>query len=445
MNDFIERNRLLRREAPVLVGVSGGADSVALLLSLRRLGFDLRVAHCNFHLRGAESMRDMRFVSELCRHLGVDLYIKDFDVPRRMKATGESVEMACRSLRYQWFGELLDRDMAQAVAVGHHREDQAETVLINLMRGTGPAGIAGMRPKNSGALGGTVVARPLLEMSRGEIEEYLRALDRDWVSDSSNSGDEFLRNRVRHHVLPEMALAFPSAVDGIVNTASHMAENHAFHSFLLKKFFSQYKTGNVYDLKGILNDVENHAFVAFRDLLAPYGFSVSQVKNIIDGVRRNASGVRFHASDVVGELSRGRFTILNAGATRIEDEVYSIDLRRDISEPIEVRVFFKDIKEFPMEKKFAPGKAALIDADAVLNGSWEMRHWRRGDKMYPFGMKGAKLVSDIFRDAKLDAAQKRNAWLVTRDGRIVWIPGIKNSSLHTVGPGSKRYVRLEID
>ncbi len=138
VHSLIKSMRLLDTHAPVIVALSGGADSVALLAILSRLGFDCRAAHCNFHLRGEESMRDMRHCRTICERLGVDLYIRDFDVKAHMEQTGDSVEMACRDLRYRWFDDLLDRDGAQAVAVGHHREDRAETLRNSSFASIGP-------------------------------------------------------------------------------------------------------------------------------------------------------------------------------------------------------------------------------------------------------------------------------------------------------------------
>lgn len=444
VEDFILREGLLHHDAPVIVGVSGGADSVALLFTLQSLKYDVRVAHCNFHLRGEESMRDVRLVSELSRSMGVDLYVRDFDVAKRMQLTGESVEMACRELRYRWFGELLDRERAQALAVGHHREDRAETVLINLMRGTGPAGIAGMKPRNPSGPGGTVVVRPLIEKTRLEIEDYLNAKGGAWVMDSTNLADEYVRNRVRHHVLPSMSLVFPGALDGIIKTSVQTAETWSFYSYLKNKFFEQFHKGDKIDLKSLVAISGAHARIAFREILSEYGFSMSQIEDILAGVKENASGLEFRGKNSFGELSRGILTLGEEVAVRQTGSIFRIDLRKDIFEPMEIKVSLKDVRQFVDEPKTRNAGIAFIDADAAYSGVWEMRPWRRGDRLQPFGMKGQKLVSDIFSDAKLDASQKRAAWIVTRNGKIVWIPGLKNSALHAIGPGTKKYVKLEI-
>ncbi|MDE6498076.1 MAG: tRNA lysidine(34) synthetase TilS, partial [Muribaculaceae bacterium] len=185
------RERLrLRADLPVVVAVSGGADSVALLSIMCEEGYQCVAAHCNFHLRGEESTRDMRFVEQLTEKLGVDLYIKDFNVQAAMAVTGESVEMACRRLRYEWFEELLTLLRADDVAVGHHREDNVETFFLNLARGTGIAGLTGMSYRRD------YVVRPLLDCSRMEIEEYLRERGLGYVNGSANAEDHYRRNKI---------------------------------------------------------------------------------------------------------------------------------------------------------------------------------------------------------------------------------------------------------
>ncbi len=448
--EYIARGRLLRRgpgAAPVLVGVSGGADSVALLLVLRALGYDVRAAHCNFHLRGAESLRDMHFVEQLCERYDIELYVKDFDVEARRRATGESVEMACRSLRYAWFASLLDREYAQALAVGHHREDQAETLLLNLFRGTGPAGLAGMRPRRTDGPGGLTLVRPLLECSRARIEEYLLAMSTPWIVDSSNEGDAYVRNRIRHHLLPDIAMVSPGAMDGLLRTASQVADAMDLYSGLIASLRSRFILAGRIDLGAFTAETGPLARMALWEMLRPMGFNMTQIRNILDSFAAGASGLAFKAAGRTAELSRGVLDLNARGAAPVvhdhPDGPAAVDLRRDVLVPLHIAVSHRPVSDFPSEPMPPASGVAFLDAEAALSGHWELRHWRHGDRMIPFGMKGSKLVSDIFALAKLDARAKREAWLLVRDGEIVWIPGVKRSALHTVGPGTKRYTRLE--
>lgn len=211
---YIRDKELLKKGARVLVCVSGGADSVALLDVLRRGGYECVVAHCNFHLRGEESDRDEAFVKELCKRLearGERLEIKHFDTEGYAKEKGVSIEMAARELRYRWFAELAAQEGCEAIAVAHHQNDQAETVLLNLKRGTGIRGLCGMRAKSANpygrqysieAKGGDVpIIRPLLCTTRDYIEHYLRDIRHlDWVDDSTNSDTKIKRNAVREQL-----------------------------------------------------------------------------------------------------------------------------------------------------------------------------------------------------------------------------------------------------
>lgn len=445
---FINRGRLLRKgpgAAPVLVGVSGGADSVALLLVLGALGYEVRAAHCNFHLRGAESQRDMRHVEALCDRLGVDLYVRDFNVEARMAATGESVEMACRALRYDWFASLLDREYAQALAVGHHREDQAETIILNLLRGTGPMGLRGMPPRRTDGPGGLTLVRPLLECSRPEIEAYLRARGVEWVDDSSNAADEYRRNRIRNHLLPLMEELQPGAIDGILRTAVQTGEAMALYSAGIESLRARYFAGQHLDIAGLLQAVGAQSRMALWELLRPMGFTMTQVENILRGAGSGASGIGFKAPGYRAELSRGVLRIESATkALRPSEAPVLLNLRRDIVSPLRISVSYHPIEDFPRESHDNP-RVTFVDASAAESGRWELRTWRHGDRMQPFGMKGTKLLSDIFSDAKLDASAKREARILTRNGEIIWIAGIRRSALHAVGPATRRYLRLELE
>ena len=433
--DYIAAGGLLHKSAPVIVALSGGADSVALLAVLSRLGYDCRAAHCNFHLRGEESVRDMRHASAVAQALGVDIYIRDFDVPARMKETGESVEMACRSLRYAWFEELLDRDGAQATAVGHHREDRAETFMLNLLRGTGIAGLTSMRPRSGH------VVRPLLQTSRQQIEDYVAALGLGFVADSSNASDAHRRNRLRNSIFPLVEEQFPGAADAILRTMTNLEKMEAIYREAVDERLRPFVSDGSIDLVGLSK--QPYADTLLFEYLKDRNFNYTQVCNMLDSAL--SSGKCFYSIDgrTVAELNRGSLSLSDAGRVQSADSVYAVNPRHDILSPVHIMVSRADVASFRAEglgPAVAYFDAAALDGDA----DWQLRHIRRGDRMVPFGCSKSKLIRDIFANARYSADQKRRAWLLTRNGEIVWAVGLRNSAAFAVGPGTKSFVRLEL-
>ena len=221
VSTYIRQRGLLEKSHPVLVGVSGDADSVALLDVLTRAGYKCVCAHCNFHLRGEESNRDEKFVRELCTWMGVEIEVADFDTLLYARENALSIEMAARDLRYKWFDEVGRKHSCQAVAVAHHQNDQAETVLLHLKRGTGLRGLAGMRPKSANPMApeSLPIVRPLLCTTRDYIEHYLR--DKrgiQWVNDSTNSDTSISRNAIRE----QLRSYTKTEIEHIAQTAEYM-------------------------------------------------------------------------------------------------------------------------------------------------------------------------------------------------------------------------------
>ena len=436
--NFIESRRLLHGKAPVLVALSGGADSVALLAVLCRLGYDCRAAHCNFHLRGEESMRDMRHCKDICERLDVDLYIRDFDVSRRMEAyPSESVEMACRNLRYEWFANLLDREGAQALAVGHHSEDRVETVILNLMRGAGITGLTSMNVRN-----GSVV-RPLQPFTRDDIERYLDGLGLGFITDSSNASDAHRRNRIRNRVMPLLEELFPGAGAAILRSISNLEGARGIFNEAIEGKRAVYCTGNSIAIADMVR-AESEARTILFELLRPLSFTYTQVCDMLDGAF--GSGAVFRSTDgaVVAELSHGVLELVDAARRKlIGEECYSVNLLHDITEPLHIAVTRHPVADFRLERLGA--KVAYVDSAALEGGAlWELRHYRRGDRMVPFGSHKSKLVSDIFAGLRYSASQKREAWILTRNDEIVWMPGVRNSALFAIGPDTCEYLRLEL-
>ena len=221
VSTYIKQRRLLEKGKPVLVCVSGGADSVSLLDVLLRAGYKCIVAHCNFHLRGEESNRDEKFVRDLCSKLNVPIEVRDFDTQTYAHEKNISIEMAARELRYLWFDEIAQKHECQAIAVAHHKNDQAETILLNLRRGTGIRGLIGMRPISPNPLqpNGVPVVRPLLCTTRDYIEHYLRdKRGLQWVNDSTNTDTTITRNAIRE----QLRTYSKAEIEHIAQTAEYM-------------------------------------------------------------------------------------------------------------------------------------------------------------------------------------------------------------------------------
>lgn len=226
---YIEKYRLLTENRPVLVGVSGGADSIALLTILVESGYSCIAAHCNFHLRGDESLRDEQFVREYARKLDVPFLMTDFDTRKYAASRRLSIEMAARELRYDWFEEQRVATGAQAIAVAHHRDDSVETLLMNLVRGTGIRGMSGIRPKNG------FVVRPLLAVSREDILEWLARRGLRYVTDSTNLSDAYTRNFIRLRVLPLLKEINPSVKNSIARTSEHLSAVEAIYLHVVEE------------------------------------------------------------------------------------------------------------------------------------------------------------------------------------------------------------------
>lgn len=304
VRDFIEGNHLVGKTDRIVVGLSGGADSVALLLVLRELGYDCVAAHCNFHLRGEESMRDERFCRDLCAGLGIEFIMQDFDVAQSRELTGESVEMACRRLRYDWWDSLLREGVGHVLAVGHHREDNVETFFLNLLRGSGLAGLKAMMPRNVNTI------RPLLDSTKAEIIDYLDSQGVKFVTDSSNLSNDYKRNRLRNIVIPELEKIFPGAAETIAASISHLRDNYALYTDYTDELRSKYMDadGSI-NLSRLVTTEKNSRMVLF-ELLSKVGMNMTQVDNILATINDNGacpvSGRTFRTTAITYLLDRGK-------------------------------------------------------------------------------------------------------------------------------------------
>lgn len=395
VSQFIEEKHLFGFSDKVLVALSGGADSVALLRVLLRLGYACEAAHCNFHLRGEESVRDERFVRALAERLGVPLHVIHFDTNAYAASHNVSVEMAARELRYDWFTKLRQECGAKVVAVAHHRDDSVETFLLNLVRGTGINGLQGIRPVNGD------VVRPLLCVSRAEILDYLSSLGQDYVTDSTNLQDEFVRNKLRLNVIPMLETINPSVSDTIADTARRLSDVAQVYQEAIQAAKQRVMPdGETIDIPALCREpgAQNLLF----ELLYPLGFNVAQVNDVFRALH-GESGRMFYSREWVLLIDRNRLIRRPSGEVEPQPELCLE--RMEVNPPFSV----------PHNNK-----EAYVDAEKV-QGELTLRKWQSGDKFIPFGMKGFKSVRNYLRDKKFSRFEKERQWVVCDGDRIVWL------------------------
>jgi tRNA(Ile)-lysidine synthase len=426
VHKYINKFRLLSEEKPVVVGLSGGADSVALLCILSRLGYRCIAAHCNFHLRENEAERDATFARNFAKTLNIPFYQTGFDTRRYAEEKHISIEMAARELRYRWFEDLRRQTDAQAIAVAHHRDDNVETFLINLLRGAGVRGLIGMRPKNG------YIVRPLLSVSREDLRAWLEEEQLTFVTDSSNLSDAYLRNFLRLNVLPLLEKLNPSVKENIARTSEHLAAAGFIYRAVVKKAQS-----TVMDKD---NRISVSALLRFPapatilyELLTPFHFSRQVTDDIWAALNKNVSGKTFYSP--THRLIKDRDNLLIAAMETETNRTYLINMEEGIwNGPVELSFGKLPVTEsFRMEKDRS---RAYFDYDK-LHFPLILRTWQAGDWFVPFGMKGRKKLSDYFSDRKYSLADKEKAWLLCSGDSIIWIVGERADERFKIGKTTK--------
>lgn len=423
---YIEKYQLLTENRPVLVGVSGGADSIALLTVLVELGYSCIAAHCNFHLRGEESLRDERFTKEYVEKLQIPFVKIDFETEQYAAENHLSIEMAARELRYRWFEEQRVHWGAQAIAVAHHRDDNVETFLMNLIRGTGIRGLSGIQPKNG------FVVRPMLAVSREEIQNWFAKRNLSYVTDSTNLSDAYTRNFIRLRILPLLEEVNPSVKKAIARTSEHLAATEAIYLQVIEEARKEvFDSENRLSIAALMKYPAPNAVL--YELLKVYGFSRSVVEDIYSSLTKESGKVFFSSSF---RLIKDRDYLLLSPLVKEETQEYILNGdEKEWIGPIELS--FESVvitTDFQIRKE---KNIAYFDADK-LTFPLTLRKWQEGDWFIPFGMKGRKKLSDYFSDRKFSRLEKEQTWLLCGGDTIIWIVGERSDNRFCLDKMTKR-------
>ena len=427
----INENLPFLKGSKILIAISGGLDSVVLSQLCHGLKLDITLAHCNFRLRGKESDEDERFVLELGDQLGLEVFVECFDTESYAETEKLSIQMAARELRYNWFFDLAENLNFDYILTGHHADDNLETFLINLTRGTGLNGLTGIPEINEN------IVRPLLPFSREQLEIYANENDIKWREDSSNASDKYLRNKLRHQVIPHLKEANPDLLQNFKNTIEHLND-----------------TADIVDES--LNAVTKRAieFIDEHQII----FKISEFQKV-----NNPKAYLFEMlkdygftewNDVLGLLdAQSGKQVLSSTHRLIKDREQLILTDLYHSEQDQESLL---IKETDKEFKTPSGILLFDEADAISKPSkttifvdkdklvfpLELRRWKEGDFFHPSGMIGKKKLSKYFKDEKLSIVDKENVWLLTSDDKIVWVIGRRADNHFKVIENTKHILKI---
>ncbi len=433
--DFIDQEKLFKKEDHLLLAISGGVDSVVLSYLLHQTGFKFSLAHMNFQLRGNDSELDQKFVEDLAEQLNVNFHVKRVHIQKGQNNQG-STQMQARELRYTWFNHLLKSHSYTKLLTAHHAEDSFETVILNLTRGTGIRGVRGILPLSEN------VARPLLFTDKTSILDYAKKNDLSWREDISNHSDAYKRNEVRHHIIPRLRKQNPSLFEGFkISSLKLRAVEAAFDSKMsdLTKGFVKFKNEEITISKNLLKLEFGQVYLA--EFLDSYQFTYQQ----LSAFSFDQSGAYLESRKFTLIVDRDNlilkpkaekmqvFTSLNfenkKGAIMLSAGREEFQLKWELIESINF-------------KNSIPSNVAIVDYGLIKNPVI-LRTWKEGDKMKPLGMKGNKKVSDILIDDKISVPDKEKYLVLESDGEIVWLLNNRVSENFKVTKQTSAILRLE--
>lgn len=426
----IAANFPVLKERPLLLACSGGLDSMALAHLCVGAGLKIRLAHCNFNLRGSESDGDELFVREWAKTMGVEIEVKSFDTKAHIAKHGGSVQMAARELRYGWFEELLQTGPFEYVLTAHHADDALETFLINLSRGTGLDGLAGIPVQN-----GRVI-RPMLIFSRHQIETYAENNHLKWREDSSNQDTKYLRNRIRHKLAPGLKELHPTFLTNFKTSQSHLQHSKALvenHLGQLKAQLFVKDDKNVRISIGKLKQLQPLDAYLYG-LFHAYGFTEW---NDLMGLLNANSGKQVF-SKTHRFLKDREDLILAKIDNESSGQIFMLEEHMSAMEtPIALKIE-------AVESHQKEGANVIYVDKEKLNYPLLLRNWEKGDYFYPFGMNGKKKLSKFFKDEKIDVISKEKQWLLCSGEAIVWVVGRRMDERFKVEDATRQILKISL-
>jgi tRNA(Ile)-lysidine synthase len=433
--DFIEQNNLFGRNAKILAAVSGGMDSVIMAHLLKAAEFNFSIAHCNFQLRGNESLGDQEFCKSLAQQLGVPFHTINFDTLNYAADNKVSIQIAARELRYQWFEQIRQQFDYSAIALAHHQNDAIETILLNLTRGTGIAGLHGILPKTG------MLVRPMLFLKREEIQKTIDEDSIAYVEDSSNASAKYARNKIRLEVIPRLKELNPVLEHTFEKNLEHFRELEillAQRANELKKELFTYHEKEIHIPLDKLKTLEPKRLLLFT-LLQEYGVNETIIDDLISALGKH-SGKIFETAGFKLILDRNKLILINRSDLQHKPTLIAENEHEANFGGYKLNILHDDspliVKDNPM--------AVSIDTDLLIY-PLTLRAWRQGDYFYPLGMKARKKLSDYFISQKIPLHQKKEIpLLINGNGDLIWIGGFRPDDRYKVTNSTKKVTIFEL-
>ena len=426
--DFINHNSLFAQSNKILLAVSGGKDSVLMVHFFKLAGFDFGIAHCNFNLRADESQRDENFVRMLANSLEVPFYVTNFKTKSYAATHKISTQMAARDLRYNWFEEIRQSENYDFIALAQHQDDAMETVLLNLTRGTGIAGLHGILPKRDKLI------RPLLFLSREQINELIVKNDIDFVEDSSNLSVDYARNKIRLKVIPHLKEINPNLEQTFEQNIQRFSETEVVLQNVVSELRGRLiteKQNNLYLEVAKVKALKPQRLLMF-ELLRPYGFSELVVIELLQALDKQ-SGTSFYSNS--HRITIDRKSLILSPVVTENQQLAFIHINDQTVNILQHKLSMS----FTDEPYFERGsERAFVDADKLIF-PLVLRTWQSGDKFIPLGMKFFKKLSDFFIDNKIPLVEKGSIpILINGNGEVIWLGGMRQDERYKVTPSTKK-------
>ncbi|MNK68667.1 tRNA(Ile)-lysidine synthase [compost metagenome] len=418
-------------EKKLFLAVSGGLDSMVLLHLLSQLPYEIAVLHCNFQLRGLESFGDQEFIQNYCDQNNIPIFTTHFDTEAFAKDYKLSTQVAARELRYSWFYELLEEENFDYILTAHHADDNLETFIINLTRGTGLEGLTGIPEQND------KIIRPLLPFSREEILKYAEENKIEWREDSSNASTKYLRNKIRHNLVPVLKEINPNFLDAFQKTQSFLQESKEMVEDASIVVYQQVAKEEGDDIHFDLNQLKklpNYKSYLYQ-WLKEFGFSAwNDIYDLVEG----QSGKQVYAEEF--RLLKNRETLILSPLSEMpENDEYQIN-ENDTEVNFPLKMSLCNVGH----TTFDSNRAIFVDADKI-RFPLILRKWKEGDVFQPFGMRGkSKKVSKLFKDEKLSLIEKEKTWILCSENEIVWVVGIRQDERFKIEKTTNHILKIEL-